>query len=142
MHHRLMKWVLAILVATAFAVPSWGQQITVSVKNSPLSEVLSVVEKQGDFKFFYSSALPDLDRKVSIDVQDKPLKAVLDVLFSGTAISYEIKNPRLVVLSPRLRKEEAPKTQERKVSGTVIDSDGVPIWLTCKVPCLSYPKIL
>lgn len=127
MHHRLMKWVLAILVATAFAVPSWGQQITVSVKNSPLSEVLSVVEKQGDFKFFYSSALPDLDRKVSIDVQDKPLKAVLDVLFSGTAISYEIKNPRLVVLSPRLRKEEAPKTQERKVSGTVIDSDGVPV---------------
>ncbi len=106
MHHRLMKWVLAILVATAFAVPSWGQRITVSVKDSPLSEVLPTVEKQGDFKFFYSSALPDLGRKVSIDVKDKPLKAVLDALFSGTAISYEIKNPKLVVLTPPSRATE------------------------------------
>ena len=101
-----MKWVLAILVAMVFAVPSWGQQITVSAKDRPLSDVLSIVEKQGDFKFFYSSALPDLGRKVSIDVKDKPLKAVLDALFSGTAISYEIKNPKLGVLTPPSRATE------------------------------------
>ena len=122
-----MKWVLAILVATAFAVPSWGQRITVSVKDSPLSEVLPTVEKQGDFKFFYSSALPDLGRKVSIDVKDKPLKAVLDALFSGTAISYEIKNPKLVVLTPPQQSNGTPKSQVRTVSGTVVDSDGIPV---------------
>ena len=127
MHHRLMKWVVAILVAMVFAVPSWGQQITVSAKDRPLSDVLSIVEKQGDFKFFYSSALPDMDRKVSINVKDKPLKAVLDELFSETGISYEIKNPKLIVLAPRQRQDERPKAQERTVSGTVVDSDGIPV---------------
>ena len=126
MHHKLMKWVLAILVAAAFSVPSWGQ-VTVSVKDRPLTEVLPVIENQGGFKFFYSSTLPDLDKKISLDVKDNSLKAVLDAVFSDTAISYEIKSPKLVVLSPKPQQGERQKRSERTVSGTVVDSDGVPV---------------
>ncbi len=121
-----MKWVLAILVAAAFSMPSWGQ-VTVSVKDRPLTEVLPVIENQGGFKFFYSSTLPDLDKKISLDVKDNSLKAVLDAVFSDTAISYEIKSPKLVVLSPKPQQGERQKRSERTVSGTVVDSDGVPV---------------
>lgn len=121
-----MKWVLTILVAAAFSVPSWGQ-VTVSVKDRPLTEVLPIIEKQGGFKFFYSSTLPDLDKKISIDVKNNSLKAVLDAVFSDTAISYEIKSPKLVVLSPKPSQDDHQKRSERTVSGTVVDSDGVPV---------------
>lgn len=127
MHHRLMKWVLAILVATAFAVPSWGQRITVSVKDRPLADVLPIIERQGDFKFFYSSDLPDLKTKVSISVKDNPLAATLDELFSGTGISYEIKSPKLIVLSRKQIQDERAVRSGRTVSGTVVDSDGIPV---------------
>ena len=126
MHHKLMKWVLTILVAAAFSVPSWGQ-VTVSVKDRPLTEVLPIIEKQGGFKFFYSSTLPDLDKKISIDIKNNSLKAVLDAVFSDTAISYEIKSPKLVVLSPKPPQDDHQKRSERTVSGTVVDSDGVPV---------------
>lgn len=121
-----MKWVLAILVAAAFSVPSWGQ-VAVSVKDKPLTDVLTIIERQGGFKFFYSSTLPDLDKKVSLDVKDNSLKAVLDAVFSDTVISYEIKSPKLVVLSPKPQQGERQKRPERTVSGTVVDSDGVPV---------------
>mgnify|MGYP001518166163 CR=1 FL=1 len=45
---------MMMLMMAGFATPSMGQ-ITVSVKDKPLTEVMPLVEKQGGFRFFYSN---------------------------------------------------------------------------------------
>lgn len=100
MKAKLFKWVICAIAVFAFALPSLAQ-ISVSVKDRPLVEVLPVLEKQGEFKFFYSSTLPDLNAKVSLELEDVQLKTALDALFKGLRIAYDIKNPKLVVLSEK-----------------------------------------
>ena len=128
MKAKLFKWVICAITMFAFTLPSLAQ-ISVSVKNRPLIEVLPVLEKQGEFKFFYSSTLPDLDAKVTLELKDEQLKTILDALFKDLRIAYDIKNPNLVVLSekqlPPPTKPETPA--KRQVSGTVVGSDGLPV---------------
>ena len=100
MKAKLFKWVICAITMFAFTLPSLAQ-ISVSVKNRPLNEVLPVLEKQGEFKFFYSSTLPDLDAKVTLELKDEQLKTILDALFKDLRIAYDIKNANLIVLSEK-----------------------------------------
>lgn len=126
MKNKLLKWLLTAVAAAAFSIPS-SAQISISAKDRTVSEVLPEIEKQGNFKFFYSSELPDLDTKVSVSVSDKDIRTVLDNLFSGLRIAYDIKSPKLVVLSAK-NTEGAKQTSpdKKKVIGTVYGSDGLP----------------
>ncbi|MGN1220210.1 MAG: STN domain-containing protein, partial [Candidatus Cryptobacteroides sp.] len=127
MKSKLLKWLITAVAAAVFAIPSFAQ-ISVSVKDRAVSEVLPEIEKQGSFKFFYSSELPDLDARVSIDVKNKDLKSTLDILFDGLRIAYDIRSPKLVVLSAKSATvARQVSSDKKKVSGRVMDSDGLPV---------------
>ena len=91
---------MMMLMMAGFTTPSMGQ-ITVSVKDKPLTEVMPLVEKQGGFRFFYSNTLPDLDSKVTLSVENAGIPQTLDKMFAGLRIAYEIRNEKLVVLTAR-----------------------------------------
>ena len=50
---------MMMLMMAGFATPSMGQ-ITVSVKDKPLTEVMPLAEKQGGFRSFYTNTLRKL----------------------------------------------------------------------------------
>ena len=91
--------------------------------NKPVKEVLNYIEKNSQFIFFYYNNTIDIKRNVSLSVKDKPITFVLDQLFKGMDVRYEIKDRQI-----SLKKNEgqqypqSKKQQKRKLIGTVMDA--------------------
>ena len=72
-----------------FAFECYGQQtkrekITLSVVNLPVREVIRNIEKQTDYRFFYSENLKDLDKPVSIKCENVGIESAMQKILSGT----------------------------------------------------------
>jgi TonB-linked SusC/RagA family outer membrane protein len=124
----------ALLLATAFAASA---QITVSVKDKDIRSVIQQIEKTTDYRFFYSSSLQDLDRKVSIVAKNEPVGKFLNRLFKGTDIKYVLKGDQISLTgSPAVSQEgggvrsDEGQTAPPKhyiLTGEVKDGDGQPL---------------
>ena len=67
------------------------------------------------FFFYYNKAI-DTKRNVSLYVKEKPITVILDQLFKGTDVRYEIKDRQISL------KKEQVQQQKRKLVGTVTDA--------------------
>ena len=104
------------------ATPLYGQ-ISVSLKDVPLTEALSTLENKSEYSFFYSNMLPGKDALVSIEAKDKSIEFILDNIFKGLPISYEISGHQIVLSEEKKESKSTPL----KVSGVVLDSAGEPV---------------
>lgn len=77
------------------------QKISLKIKRTEISNVLSSIEKQTNYRFLYNTQLADLKQKVDLTVQDADLKQVLDQIFLNTDLSYEFMQNNLVVIKSR-----------------------------------------
>lgn len=103
--------------------------LTVELRNKTVKEVLDYIEKNSEFIFFYYNDAIDTKRNVSLSVKNRPVTVVLDQLFKGTDVRYEINDRQI-----SLKKESARPAPEKKepqiriVTGTVTDaSTGEPL---------------
>ncbi|MCW3467353.1 STN and carboxypeptidase regulatory-like domain-containing protein [Chitinophaga nivalis] len=60
-----------------------NKTVTVEVKQRPLSEVLKLISRQGNFYFSYISTILPQDSIVTVNARQKTVRQVLDVLFNG-----------------------------------------------------------
>lgn len=104
------------------AAPLHGQ-ISVTLKDIPLTEALSTLENKSEYSFFYSNMLPGKDALVSIEAKDKSIEFILDNIFKGLPISYEISGHQIVLSEEKKESKSTPL----KVSGVVLDSTGEPV---------------
>ncbi len=113
-------------------------KISFNVENSTVESVLlNNIEQETDFKFFYENSALDLDRVVSLKVAKKDIFKVLDLLFDGTNINYEIVEKQIIltkrqVLSKKSSKQSAtipdkPLKLQLTVQGLISDKDGQPL---------------
>lgn len=97
------------------------QMFTFNNKNIPIREILSKIENESDFKFFYDANSVNVTRKVNLTVKDASIEEVIRQLFHEE-IGYSVTSDNLIVLSP---KEIASGVgQSLKVSGRVTDTKG------------------
>ena len=108
------------------AVPAIGQ-VTVSVKDKPLTEALVEIEKQSGYSFFYSSTLEDADAIVSVNAQDEDIRTVMDRLLAGLSVSYEIKPDKQITLISVKKDSRTQDSWNGKITGTVKDATGLPV---------------
>lgn len=106
-----------ILVSSGFTTMS---QITLTIKNKPMREVIKEIEKVSDYRFFYSEDLSGLNEKISIDVENGDIKKVMNLISQQTSVSYLLKANNQIVLSL------LPINQQKniKITGTIIDERG------------------
>ena len=127
-----MRNVMLILASCLFSMilaVSSQAQITVEIKDMPLTEALRKLEEQSGYSFFYSSVLPDKDAIVSVSATGRSINYVMDALLRGLRISYEIKEDNQITLYEKVPSSE---TKSRKsgpvtISGKVYDTDGYPV---------------
>ncbi len=96
--------------------------VTITAEQIALTELLSQIEKQSEFLFFYV----DQDVagiKVSVSAKDKQIDEILSQALAGTNLTYTI-NDRNVNIT---RKSAYAQQQTKKIKGTVLDSQGNPI---------------
>ncbi len=128
MKHGFFILTIAVLLHCPLVLSA---QVTVSVKDKPLTEALSIIEKQSGYTFFYSNMLPDKDARVSVSADNLSIGKVMDILLSGLDISYEIKDGNIIMLSGKRQQPSSEQGREtgekRTVRGTVRDASGQPV---------------
>lgn len=97
-------------------------QITVEVKSGTFYDVISQIEKQTEFMFFYKSEDIDNDKQVDIQVKDHLVTDVLNELLEGSNLTYRMAGKHITIL-----KKDAVQQQKKRVTGTVSDADGTPV---------------
>ena len=93
-------------------------QITLSVKQQPVREVIKEIERISDYRFFYNENSIPMEKRVTVNVKDSDIENVLNLIADQMGISYVIKNNQ-IALSAEKRVNVAQQT--RKVQGTVVD---------------------
>lgn len=124
---RLTIIIYLIGIVQVLAFNSYAQQtkLNLNLKNSALGTVLDEIENQTDFYFLFNQKTVDMDRIVSANFKDKSIKDVLDALFNGTQIKYLISDRQIVLSTDQ--PIQSSTQQGRRISGSVVDEDGIPL---------------
>lgn len=124
---RLFIIMLLFAAGVCRAENSYSQNVLLDIKvqNQTIEKVLNEIEKQSEFTFFYNDKKINVNRLVSVTVAKENIFKVLDKIFKGTSVSYTVLD-KSIILSDK--KEGAnTQTENKKISGTVLDSKGEPI---------------
>ena len=121
----LLFFLLALLNGIAANSYSQSMRLTLKMENVRIEEVLSRIEDQSKFRFFYNDEV-NLERKVSVDISDGTIDNLLDRIFRDTGIRYEITD-RQIILKNRNSIEFLGGQQQKSVSGKVTDATGMPL---------------
>jgi hypothetical protein len=121
---RLRVWsflLVMILGVSFFLQPACQAQklldknISVSVKNQPVSTVLKLIEQQGGFRFGYNSDIISSDSIVTVFVRSGPVTQVLDALLVGK-FQYKEKADYIII-------QRATREKYYQISGQVLDGE-------------------
>jgi len=134
-----MKITALLLIATLTivnAANTYSQTtvLTVEAKNQTVQTVLDQIEAQSEFHFFYNTKQINTRKLVSINETNKNVFEVLDELFKGTDISYEVLDKNIILSTQKTSRTEAfsrlneRNQQDRKrITGVVLDEHKQPI---------------
>lgn len=128
-HTRLLTLCLVCSLMLSEAVAQ-NRNITINVKNAPISEVFNQIEQQSGYAFFYSDKIVDTSRKVTINTSGEDVLSILQSLFEGYNVKCSIIDGNIVLEKSNT---EAKQTQaaaapvSNRYSGYVVDKNGEPI---------------
>ncbi len=106
-----------------------AQQITLTVKNEPLFQVIKEVQKQSGYAFLFSMEYMQKARPVSLKVKNASLEEVLPLLFKDQPFRYSVHD-KILRIEPAVAVHPDPpviQQQQRNISGNVTDKLGNPL---------------
>lgn len=125
----LLLWLsLATLSSEAAVSGNYvkSKTFTVEMNNTPVKDVLDYIEHNSKYIFFYTSGSIDTRRKVNVRVTSQPVTSMLDQVFKGTNVKYDIDGYQIALrkngdaaLSPAVSPASPAK---RRVTGRVVDA--------------------
>lgn len=125
----LLLFVFCFLVAALQAKsPVYGRAktFTVSLKNVTLKEVISYVEKNSQYVFFFKPEVINQSTQISVSLKNATVKQLLDKVSEQANIVYEMKE-RQIVLKEKKVSEQSVSQKKRLLQGLVKDEQGNPI---------------
>ncbi len=128
----LMKLSLFFLCLSVFSVmanESYSQvtKLSLEMRDASLKNVLTQIEEQSEFHFFYSEDVIDADRKVSVDFQNINIEIILNEIFEGTGVEYKIVGRQVALYKGEVSNDYLTVLQQRSVTGQVTGTEGQPI---------------
>lgn len=115
----LLLFVFCFLVAALQAKsPVYGQAktFTVSLKNVTLKEVISYVEKNSQYVFFFKPEVINQSTQISVSLKNATVKQLLDKVSEQANIVYEMKE-RQIVLKEKKVSEQSVSQKKTFASG-------------------------
>lgn len=95
---RIKLTALILLVAfTSVSARTYGQKISLSEENAPLSKVLHKISRQSGYEFLFFDSDIKRANKVSLDIRGEDIDSVLKECFQGQPLSFEIVDKTVVV---------------------------------------------
>ena len=117
-----------ILIVTLFLfsakVFSQDKLLSLNLKNVTYEKVISEIERQSEYRFFFEQSGIDLSHKTSIQIWDARIKDVLDNLFVNSPFTYQLID-RHIILSKDKSKNWSNDGDHltRTIKGTVTNKN-------------------
>ncbi len=127
---RIMKAIVVLLFVSliqAYSATGFSQekQVNLKLKQASILDVISEIEKQSDYKFFFSPQNIDVQKTISIDIQDKNMTIILEEVFGKTNVAYRIIDNQVILTTKN--NAQVISQQVVRVSGLVSDVNGDPL---------------
>jgi TonB-linked SusC/RagA family outer membrane protein len=122
---RIFTFLMLVGVFQVYAATSYSQtaKVSLNLNGSSVVDVLDKIEESSEFFFLYNEKLIDINRTVDIKVKEKPINEVLDIVFQGEDVDYQLVD-RKIILSPGYMNEPVGQQDKKLVSGKVTDVTG------------------
>ncbi|SEA20118.1 TonB-linked outer membrane protein, SusC/RagA family [Porphyromonadaceae bacterium KH3R12] len=107
-------------------------RVTINKRNTTLKEVLNEIESQTDYLFIYNNEV-NTKEKVSIRTKQKAVSETLNTLLKDKDVSYSMEGNHIILSAGKSKDNQEDilstiiQQQKKKISGTVMDTHGIPI---------------
>lgn len=119
---RKILFFLGFLLS-CFSAFSQNKNITLHVKNKPISLIIKSIEQQTDYRIIYNARKIDAEQLADINVDNASLETTLTKLFDGKNISFYIQKKQVLLTSASSTNDPgAAQETERFISGTVYNA--------------------
>ena len=116
---------MGIKICFASEIYSQRAFLTIESNNQTIKEVLSKIEKESEYIFFYMDKSIDLNRKVSVKAKEENVEKILEQIFTGTNIRYYVSDRQIILSKEKLASfPKSPQQERRTISGIVQDAMG------------------
>lgn len=131
----VMRLTAVLLIAACLQVQAkgYGQNISLSVQNTSLENVLKKIKKQAGYHLVYREEWLNLGNRVTLDLKNVPVRDALDACFKNQALTYELVGKTIVVkktippLEHYADKEIIEESQDIVITGRVRSPEGNPL---------------
>lgn len=114
-------FLMGIVQVLALNAYSQSSKLTMELHDVSVVEALQTIEDQSEFYFVYNKDAIDVERKVSLKAKNLQIQELLDELFEGTNVSYQIQERHIILSNLQLNQNA------RTLSGKVTDTSGAPL---------------
>ncbi len=115
---------LALFICIKANGKAFSQQISLSLKNVPLSTVFKEIQNQTNYQFLYTEEVLSSKKKVTLQVKDAALETVLQKFLAPENLEYVIDAQTIVV---RKKTIPVPTFTLKDISGKIVSENGDPI---------------
>uniref|UniRef100_UPI003217344E SusC/RagA family TonB-linked outer membrane protein n=1 Tax=uncultured Draconibacterium sp. TaxID=1573823 RepID=UPI003217344E len=127
---RIMKltWflILALTLQTSASLWSQNTKMNVYLKNTTLLELFTQIEKNSQYRFFYSNDEIDVTQRVTVKANDEVIGDILSEAFKELPYSFKELRNNMILVETKTG-EKAIGQQQKSVSGKVTDITGEPL---------------
>lgn len=124
MKNRLL---FVLLFSFVVAFTASAQRITIDLQQVKLEKVFSLITDQTGLSVAYSRTVVNPERIVSVHAKDTKLSDVLNNLFTGTNVAYEIGEKKIYLKARDVADASQGNQKKKRISGTVVDEAGDPV---------------
>ncbi len=120
---RIMKITAILILAGILQVSAvtYAQEhrISVEVENGTFYDVVSQIEEQSEFMFFYKSEEIDNNQRINLKIKDKLVSEILSEITKNNNLAYKITGKHIII-TKATTSSQAP----RKITGVITDETG------------------
>ncbi len=124
------------LMSLTASTYSQSKKFSFDLNDVSLSALFSQIESQSEFVFLYKSEVIDLTLSVNVNAQDATIDKILNQALQNSGLKFEISKKQIIItpdrtIAPEQKVNtiimEAQQPQKKELSGTVKDSQGLPL---------------
>ena len=126
-----MKFIVIFIlvsICNAFAVGyAQNEKITIKASNATFQEVVSMIEKQSNYIFFYKSEDVDHLQRFNINTTEKKINEVLDLIVKNTSLVYNVSDQYIFFNKKNNYRYTVELQQKKDITGIIKDEKGDPV---------------
>ena len=123
---HLFTLILLLILLPGMAVTNAQDKIDVNVRNGNLTEVFNAIQRQTNYRFFYSTEDVSAFTAVEVQLKEAAVESVIQKALKGTGLTYVIVDDVVFIKKADITKLNVPQ-KSLTITGSVTDQSKAPL---------------